>query len=203
MICINPSPARPLICRPACGVGATVSAAGPAAPARGSRRLRAWASALQAGLRRAGGACTLALAGVLALGAAAPAAARDAPQPRLPTATLTVGMHRIVAELAVTPQQQTMGMMWRTEMGASEGMLFVNDSKEIRCFWMRNTLVPLTIAFLDDDGSIVNTADMQPRTDTTHCSTRPVRYALEMPQGWFERRGIKPGTRIRGGPLGN
>lgn len=146
------------------------------------------------------GARALATLGLWLVGAAA--LAQDAPQPRLPTATLTVGMHRITAELAVTPQQQMMGMMWRTEMGASEGMLFVNEDKGVRCFWMRNTLIPLTIAFLDDDGSIVNTADMQPRSDATHCSTRPVRYALEMPQGWFERRGIKPGTRIRGGPLG-
>jgi uncharacterized membrane protein (UPF0127 family) len=140
---------------------------------------------------------------LMLLVAPAPAAAQDRAQPRLPTATLTVGMHRIQAELAVTSQQQMVGMMWRTEMGASEGMLFVNDDKGVRCFWMRNTLIPLTIAFLDDDGSIVNTADMQPRSETSHCSARPVRFALEMPLGWFDKRGIKPGTRISGGPLGN
>lgn len=136
------------------------------------------------------------------LAAPAPADAQDRAQARLPTATLTVGMHRIQAELAVSSQQQMVGMMWRTEMGASEGMLFVNEDKGVRCFWMRNTLIPLTIAFLDDDGSIVNTADMQPRTESSHCSARPVRFALEMPLGWFDKRGIKPGTRIRGGPLG-
>lgn len=133
--------------------------------------------------------------------AALPAAAQDAPQPRLPTATLTVGMHRIQAELAVTPQQQATGMMFRREMGASEGMLFVGERREPRCFWMRNTFVPLTIAFLDEDGTIANLADMQPQSDQTHCSTRPVVHALEMPLGWFARRGITPGMRIRGGPL--
>lgn len=162
-----------------------------------------------AGPRRRGPAARLAaallaavLAALLAALTAMPAAAQDGPQPRLPTATLTVGMHRIQAELAVTPQQQMVGMMFRREMGASEGMLFVGERKEPRCFWMRNTLVPLTIAFLDDDGTIVNLADMQPQSDQTHCSARPVRHALEMPQGWFARRGVTPGMRIRGGPLG-
>jgi uncharacterized membrane protein (UPF0127 family) len=143
----------------------------------------------------------VALATIAALAAQA-SLAQDAPQPRLPTATLTVGMHRIQAELAVTPQQQMIGMMFRREMGASEGMLFVGERKEPRCFWMRNTFVPLTIAFLDDDGTIVNLADMQPQSDQTHCSARAVRHALEMPQGWFAKRGIAPGMRIRGGPLG-
>jgi uncharacterized membrane protein (UPF0127 family) len=134
--------------------------------------------------------------------ATAPAAAQDGPQPRLPTATLTVGMHQIQAELAVSNAQQMIGMMFRREMGASEGMLFVNEAKGVRCFWMRNTFIPLTIAFLDDDGTIVNLADMQPQSDVSHCSARPVRFALEMRQGWFDKRGIKPGMRITGGPLG-
>jgi uncharacterized membrane protein (UPF0127 family) len=131
-----------------------------------------------------------------------PAFAQDAPQPRLPTATLTAGMHQIQAELAVTDQQQMMGMMFRREMGASEGMLFVNAAKGLRCFWMRNTYIPLSIAFLDDDGTIVNLADMQPLSETSHCSARPVRFALEMRQGWFDKRGIRPGMRITGGPIG-
>ena len=130
-----------------------------------------------------------------------PVHAQEGPQPRLPTVDLRAGMHLIRAELAVTAEQQATGMMFRTTMGTNEGMLFVNDDAGVRCFWMRNTLIPLTIAFLDDDGTIVNLADMQPRSDRSHCSARPVRYALEMNQGWFAKRGIQPGFRLRGGPF--
>ena len=138
---------------------------------------------------------TLALAGPVAH-------AQQGPQPRLETVDLTAGMHVIKAELAVTPAQQAVGMMMRTEMGANEGMLFVNSDSGMRCFWMRNTLLPLSIAFIADDGTIVNIAEMQPRSDESHCSTKPVRYALEMNKGWFAKRGILAGSRIRGGPLG-
>ncbi len=127
--------------------------------------------------------------------------AQQGPQPRLQTIELTAGMHVIRAELAITPAQQATGMMFRTEMPGNEGMLFVNDDLSVRCFWMRNTLIPLTIAFLADDGSIVNLADMQPRSETSHCSAQPVRYALEMRQGWFAKRGIKAGTRLHGKPF--
>jgi uncharacterized protein len=129
------------------------------------------------------------------------AAAQTGPQPKLPTTPLTVGLHVIQAELAITPEQQQTGMMFRTSMGTNEGMLFVSDDKGIRCFWMRNTLVPLTIAFLADDGTIVNTADMAPQSERSHCSTAPVRFALEMNQGWFAKRGIKPGMKIKGKPF--
>ncbi|MDP1900029.1 MAG: DUF192 domain-containing protein [Rubrivivax sp.] len=132
----------------------------------------------------------------------ASAAAQSGPQPRLDVVPLTAGMHVIQAELAVTPAQQATGMMFRTKMGASEGMLFVNDDSGVRCFWMRNTLLPLTIAFLADDGTIVNLEDMAPRSDDSHCSAKPVRYALEMNLGWFAKRGIKAGQRLRGGPFG-
>jgi uncharacterized membrane protein (UPF0127 family) len=141
-------------------------------------------------------------AAFLALLTALPASqAQDGPQPRLPTVELRAGMHLIRAELAVTAEQQATGMMFRTTMGTNEGMLFVNDDAGVRCFWMRNTLIPLSIAFLDDDGTIVNLADMQPRSDRSHCSARPVRYALEMNQGWFAKRGIQPGFKLRGGPF--
>ena len=129
------------------------------------------------------------------------AAAQDGPQPKLQTTELTAGMHLIKAELAVTPEQQATGMMFRRGMGANEGMLFVNDDAGVRCFWMRNTLLPLTIAFIDDDGSIVNLADMPPRSEASHCSAKPVRYALEMNQGWFAKRGLKAGLRLRGAPF--
>ena len=138
-----------------------------------------------------------------ALGAVLPATAwaQTGPQPRLPTTTLGAGMHKIVAELAVTPQQQATGMMMRREMGASEGMLFVNDTPGVRCFWMRNTLIPLTIAFVADDGRIVNLADMQPQSDQEHCSAEPVRFALEMRQGWFAKRNIRAGFKLSGPPF--
>ena len=145
------------------------------------------------------------LAGIaMMLGATAfNATAQEGPQPRLQTIDLTAGMHVIKTELALTTQQQTIGMMWRTEMGNHEGMLFVYDQPDKRCFWMRNTLVPLSIAFLADDGSIVNIADMKPRSEQSHCSAQPVRYALEMRQGWFDKRGLKPGFKLRGKPFGN
>ena len=143
----------------------------------------------------------LALSALL-LWSAVHAMAQDGPQPRLETVDLTAGMHVIKAELAVTGQQQMIGMMFRKEMGANEGMLFVNPDASPRCFWMRNTLIPLSIAFIDDDGTIVNIADMQPRSDASHCSAKPVRFALEMRQGWFAKRGIAAGFKLRGAPFG-
>jgi uncharacterized protein len=130
------------------------------------------------------------------------AGAQTGPQPRLKTVALTAGMHVIQAELALTPEQQQIGMMFRRSMGANEAMLFVEETPAVRCFWMRNTLIPLSIAFIADDGSVVNIADMKPQSDESHCSTKPVRYALEMNVGWFAKRGIKAGSRIRGGPFG-
>ena len=126
------------------------------------------------------------------------ARAQEAPQPRLPTIEIGAGMHLIRAEVAQSPQQQQVGMMMRREMGANEGMLFVNADAGVRCFWMRNTLLPLTIAFIADDGTIVNLADMQPQSDQSHCSEKPVRFALEMNKGWFAKRGLSAGTKLRG-----
>ena len=142
------------------------------------------------------------LAGLLAMAASLPSQAQEGPQPRLPTVTLTAGMHVIQAEWAESPAQQAAGLMFRKQMGANEGMLFADAHPGIRCFWMRNTLLPLTIAFIDDSGTIVNLADMKPLDETSHCSTAPVRFALEMHQGWFAKRGIQAGSKIRGGPFG-
>ena len=139
---------------------------------------------------------------IAACASALPAFAQEGPQARLPTAELTAGMHVIHAELAVTNDQQATGMMFRRGMGANDGMLFVNDEAGQRCFWMRNTLIPLTIAFVADDGTIVNIADMAPRSDDSHCSAKPVKYALEVPLGWFAKRGFKAGLKLRGGPFG-
>jgi uncharacterized membrane protein (UPF0127 family) len=135
--------------------------------------------------------------------AALPAWAQTGPQPKLPTVKLSAGMHNIVAEMARTSAQQQTGMMFRTEMGAHEGMLFVFDELGLRCFWMRNTLIPLAIAFVADDGTIVNIAEMSARSDQSHCSQKPVRFALEMNQGWFSKRGIKEGFKLRGAPFGS
>ena len=143
----------------------------------------------------------LALGAFLWLAGSQAAQAQNGPQPRLQTIELTAGMHVIRAELAITPAQQATGMMFRTEMPGNEGMLFVNNDLGVRCFWMRNTLIPLTIAFLAEDGTIVNLADMQPRSEASHCSAQPVRYALEMRQGWFAKRGIQAGARLRGKPF--
>lgn len=142
----------------------------------------------------------LAALAALALCCAA-AAAQTGPQPKLPTLPLTIGIHVVQAELAISPEQQATGMMFRTQMGTNEGMLFVNDDAGVRCFWMRNTLLPLTIAFIADDGTIVNTADMEPKSEKSHCSAEPVRYALEMNRGWFAKRGIKPGMKVAGRPF--
>jgi uncharacterized protein len=140
----------------------------------------------------------------LALGLAmAGAWAQNAPQPKLDTINLSAGMHNIRAEVARTPLQTQTGMMFRSEMAQHEGMLFVFDGLERRCFWMKNTLLPLSIAFLADDGRIVNLADMQPQSEASHCSAEPVRFALEMNQGWFAKRGIKPGFKLKGPPFGN
>lgn len=143
-------------------------------------------------------ATTIAVMGVWAGSAAQ---AQSQPQPRLPITTLTAGMHLIKAELAVTQAQQATGMMWRTEMVGNEGMLFVNNDDQMRCFWMKNTLIPLSIAFLKADGTIINIAEMQPRSEQTHCSTEPARFALEMRQGWFAKNGIQPGFKLRGTPF--
>ena len=143
----------------------------------------------------------LAACWLLALAPTAPWA-QQAPQPRLPTVSLGAGMHNIVAEVASTPLQRQIGMMMRTEMAQHEGMLFVFEQPEVQCFWMRNTLLPLAIAFVADDGRIVNLSEMQPRSDDSHCSSQPVRYVLEMNRGWFSKRGLKAGDKLRGKPFG-
>ena len=129
------------------------------------------------------------------------AGAQDVAQPRLPMVQLSAGMHLIQAEVAQSPTEQMIGMMHRTSMGANEGMLFVYAEPQRHCFWMRNPLLPLTIAFIDDEGRIVNLADMQPLSEQSHCSAKPVRFALEMNQGWFAKRGLKAGARLRGAPF--
>lgn len=129
------------------------------------------------------------------------AAAQDAAQPRLDTIVLNAGIHNIRAEVARSPQQQQVGLMHRHEMGANDGMLFVYPSAGRRCFWMKNTPLPLSIAFIADDGTVVNIENMAPLSLDSHCSAKPVRYALEMHQGWFAQRGVQAGSRLAGAPF--
>jgi len=137
------------------------------------------------------------LATVTACGAAA---AQDAPQMNLPRIKLSAGMHQIDAQVAATPEQRSTGLMFRKEMPQHEGMLFVFEQPTVQCFWMKNTLLPLTAAFVADDGTIVNLADMKPQTTDSHCSAKPVRYVLEMNQGWFAKKNIKAGFKLAGLP---
>lgn len=130
------------------------------------------------------------------------ATAQDAPQ-RLSTTRLTAGFHVITAEVARTSEQRAIGLMHRPTMPPNEGMLFVFEEPGQQCFWMKNTLLPLSIAFLADDGSIVNIDEMQPQTLDSHCSKKPVRFVLEMNKGWFDKRAIKAGAKITGAPFGN
>lgn len=118
------------------------------------------------------------------------------PNPRLPTVTIQAGLHLIRAEVAADPATRMRGLMLRERLGPNEGMLFVFPQPDRHCFWMRNTLIALSIAFLDDDGTIASIADMTPHSEDSHCPPRPVRFALEMEQGWFARRGISPGMRL-------
>jgi hypothetical protein len=113
---------------------------------------------------------------------------------------LHIGQHAFQVEVAATPQQRERGLMQRDTLPASGGMLFVFERAGRHCFWMRNTPLPLSIAFVDTHGHIVNLADMQPHTDTLHCPSADVRYALEVSQGGFQQRGIVPGTPISGLP---
>jgi len=133
----------------------------------------------------------------------APAQAQlpETPQTDLPRVALTAGMYRIDAQLASTPPSREIGLMFRREMPQQEGMLFAFSVPAVQCFWMKNTLLPLTAAFVADDGTIVNLVDMQPQTTNSHCSTKPVRFVLEMNQGWFAHRGFKAGTRLGGEPF--
>lgn len=138
------------------------------------------------------------LACVLALASAATALAQEGAQMHLPRVELTAGMYRIEAQVAADLQERQTGLMFRREMPQHEGMLFVFEQPATQCFWMRNTLLPLTAAFVADDGTIVNLADMRPMSDESHCSAKPVRYVLEMNQGWFTRRGVKAGGKLGG-----
>ena len=127
--------------------------------------------------------------------------AQEAPQTSLQRVKLSAGMHLIDAQVALSPEQRQIGLMFRRDMPQHEGMLFVFEQPSTQCFWMKNTLLPLSAAFVADDGTIVNLADMKPQTTDSHCSTQPVRYVLEMNQGWFAKKSIKAGFKLGGKPF--
>lgn len=137
----------------------------------------------------------------LGLALVQPVAAQESPQLNLPRVKLSAGMHQIDAQVAQTPAQRQVGLMHRRDMPQHEGMLFVFEQPATQCFWMKNTLLPLTAAFIADDGTIVNLADMKPQTEDSHCSAKPVRFVLEMNQGWFGKKNLKAGSRLAGAPF--
>jgi uncharacterized protein len=133
-----------------------------------------------------------AILAALALAAASSALAQ------MPVVQLSAGMYIVRAEVANTFESRATGLMFRKSLGPNEGMLFVFPESEIHCMWMKNTLIPLSVAFIDAGGTIVSVSEMQPQTETTHCAAAPAKYALEMNRGWFAGKGLKAGAAIRG-----
>ena len=125
--------------------------------------------------------------------AAAPALAQQ-----LPTVQLRAGMHLISAEVAADYETRARGLMHRKSLAQNAGMVFRFEQPSVQCMWMKNTLIPLSVAFLDEKGTVINIADMQPHSEQSHCAAKPALYALEMTQGWFAQRGIKPGMKLGG-----
>ncbi len=119
-------------------------------------------------------------------------------QSAMPVMELSAGFYRIEAEVASNDRNRQLGLMNRQAMPAQHGMLFVFTENNTHCMWMRNTLLPLSVAFLNEEGKIINIEDMQPQTEDNHCARVPARYALEMNLGWFAQRGIKPGMKLNG-----
>jgi uncharacterized membrane protein (UPF0127 family) len=115
-----------------------------------------------------------------------------------PVIQLSAGMHLIRAEVAADMATRSRGLMFRKSLAPNAGMVFVFDQASQHCMWMKNTLIPLSVAFVDEAGIIINIEDMAPQTEDTHCAKRPARYALEMDRGWFASRGIKAGTKLGG-----
>jgi uncharacterized membrane protein (UPF0127 family) len=115
-----------------------------------------------------------------------------------PVMELQAGFHRIEAEVVNTPQSRAQGLMHRREMAPQHGMLFIFTEDNQHCMWMKNTLIPLAVAFIDEGGRILNIEEMKPQSEANHCAVRPARYALEMNAGWFSQRGLKRGDVIGG-----
>jgi uncharacterized membrane protein (UPF0127 family) len=128
-------------------------------------------------------------------------AAAQTPQVRkFPTTQLNIGIHLIKAEVAQTEAEREQGLMFREKMGDNEGMLFLFGTPAGVCMWMKNTLIPLSVAFMDEKGEVINIEEMKEQTLDSHCAKRAAVYALEMNKGWFKQKNIKPGTKIEGLP---
>jgi len=135
---------------------------------------------------------------ILSLVALAAASAFAQPQAQLPVVELNAGMNLIHAEVAADYSTRGQGLMYRQSLGPNAGMLFIFDEPAIHCMWMKNTLIPLSVAFMDASGVILNIADMKPQTEESHCAAKPALLALEMTRGWFAQHGIKPGAKLGG-----
>lgn len=131
---------------------------------------------------------------VVALGAVV-AAQVHAQMPRM---DLAAGFHRIETEVAFTDAMRQQGLMHRQSMPQNQGMLFVFPFAARHCMWMRNTDIPLSVAFIDKEGKILNIENMKPHTENSHCAASDAPYALEMNAGWFAQRGVGPGKKISG-----
>jgi uncharacterized membrane protein (UPF0127 family) len=121
-------------------------------------------------------------------------------QQRFPVTTLNLGIHLVQAEVALREEERAQGLMYREKMGVNEGMVFRFSETRLVCMWMKNTPLPLSVAFIDEADTIINIEDMQPLTQDAHCAKKPARYALEMNQGWFKQKNLKPGTKVGGLP---
>ncbi|MGL4666378.1 MAG: DUF192 domain-containing protein [Saezia sp.] len=124
--------------------------------------------------------------------------AQTNPQTGLERATLTIQRYEIDTQLAKSHFERSKGLMWRASMPENEGMLFIFDAPATQCFWMKNTYLPLSAAFVADNGEIVNIVDMQPLSTKGHCSEKPVRFVLEVHQGWFKKRDLQAGSIVSG-----
>jgi uncharacterized membrane protein (UPF0127 family) len=114
------------------------------------------------------------------------------------TYALRIKGHAVRAEVANDEDSRRTGLMFRERLGENSGMLFVYEAPGLHAMWMRNTLIPLSVAFLDKRGRIINIEDMEPQTEDSHAAAAPAYYSLEMNQGWFKKNGIKPGDRVEG-----
>ena len=124
----------------------------------------------------------------------------NSPAQDFPVTSLNIGVHLIRAEVATSDEERARGLMFRQRLGQNEGMVFRFPEARQVCMWMKNTPLPLSVAFIGSDGRIINIEDMKPQTEDAHCGKKPARYALEMTQGWFRERNIKPGTPVSGLP---
>jgi uncharacterized protein len=119
---------------------------------------------------------------------------------KFPVIPLNAGIHVIKAEVAAKDVERQQGLMYREKMGPNEGMVFLFEAPAGVCMWMKNTFIPLSVAFIDESGKIINIEEMQPQTTDSHCARKPARYALEMNRGWFKQKNIKAGSVIEGLP---